>query len=175
MISNKYILSLVLSMLLVSCSFFNNSKDTENSPFGTWKVTTWEYFDNSSCSGEPDTTIFLDSLEQITEFGLDELKLELTITQDAYIIGILTGSMVDNDERGETISTGIITYPSDQFCVIWDRGNGDEFWLDGGGDGCEACRDYTINDDEFKLTAYNCALPDSPGNVPCLKYTLIKQ
>ena len=97
----------------------------------------------------------------------DELKLELTITKDAYMIAILTGSEVDNFERGEFISTGIITYPSDQFCVIWDRGNGDEFWLDGGGDGCEACRDYTINDDELKKTANNYSLPPLPeDNVP---------
>jgi hypothetical protein len=175
MISNKHKLSLILSMLLLSCSFFNDSKDIENSPVGTWEVTTWQYFDNSRCSGVPDIIINLDSLEQISLFGLDELQLELTITQDAYMIAILTGSEVDNFERGEIISTGIITYPSDQFCVIWDRGNGDEFWLDGGGDGCEACRDYTINGEEFEMTAYNCAFPDSPGNVPCLKYTLLKQ
>ena len=118
MISNKYKLSLILSILLLSCSFFNDSKDIENSPVGTWEVTTWQYFDNSRCSGVPDIIINLDSLEQISLFGLDELQLELTITQDAYMIAILTGSEVDNFERGEIISTGIITYPSDQFCVI---------------------------------------------------------
>jgi len=183
MISHKYKLSLILSMLLLSCSFFNDSKDTEKSPIGTWKVTTWQYFTNSDCNGEPDITIYLDSLKQITDFGLDELKLELTITKDAYIIGITTVSMVDNEEdlssyeRNEIISPGIITYPDEQFCVIWDRGDGDEFWWDGGGDGCDTCRDYTINGDRFEMTAYNCAFPapDSPGNVPCLKYTMAKQ
>ena len=139
MISNKYKLSLILSVLLLSCSFFNNSKDTENSPVGTWTVTTWKYFSNKYCNGDPDTTIFLDSLEQITGFGVDELQLELTITQDAYMISILTASEIDNDQREEIISTGIITYPSEQFCVIWDRGDGEEFWADGGGDGCDAC------------------------------------
>ena len=75
MIPIKYSLSIILSVLLSSCSFFNDSKDTDNSPVGTWKVTTWQYFSNSSCSGEPDITIYLDSLKQITDFGLDELIL----------------------------------------------------------------------------------------------------
>ena len=172
MISNKYKLSLILSILLLSCSFFNDSKDIENSPVGTWEVTTVDYYINSDCNGDPDTTLVLNSLES---FNLDEFQLELTITQDAYMIAILTVSFVDSHEREEIVSTGIITYEDDQFCVIWDRGDGDEFWLDGGGDGCKACRDYTINGEEFEMTAYNCAFPDSPGNVPCLKYTLLKQ
>ena len=176
MISNKYKLSIILSMLLSSCSFFNDPKDSENSPVGTWEVTTWKYFGNLDCSGDPDTTIFLDSLEQITGFGLDELQLELTITVDAYMIGILTASGVGSDDRDEVISTGIITYPHDQFCVIWDSGDGEEFWADGGGDGCDACRDYTLNGDELKMTNYNCAFPFEPEiNISCLIYTLVKK
>ena len=166
-------------MLLSSCSFFNDPKDSEstvNPLVGTWNMTTVEYFGETDCSGDPGQALFLDSLEQITGFGLDELQLELTITVDAYMIGILTASTVDSDERGEIISTGIITYPDDQFCVIWARGDGEEFWVDGGGDGCDACRDYTLNGDALKMTNYNCALPFEPEiNISCLIYTLVKK
>ena len=172
MISSKYKLSIILSALLLSCSFFNDSKDIENSPVGTWEVTTVDYYINSDCNGDPDTTLVLNSLES---FNLDEFQLELTITQDAYMIAILTVSFVDSHEREEIVSTGIITYEDDQFCVIWDRGDGNEFWIDGGGDGCEACRDYTINGNEFEMVANNCPIPDTEINVACLRYSLVKQ
>jgi len=99
--------------------------------------------------------------------GLDELQLKLTITLDSYIIGILTTSEPGSSIREETISTGIITDHLDQFCVIWDTGDGDE---------CDECRDYTINGDEFKMTAYNCPIPPFPGeNAPCVISTLVIQ
>ena len=63
MISNKYKLSLILSTLLLSCSFFNDPKDsesTDNYPVGTWDVTTVEYYGNGYCSGDPDTTLVLE-------------------------------------------------------------------------------------------------------------------
>ncbi len=122
MISSKYNLSIILSVLLLSCSFFNDSKNTENSPVGTWEVTTLDYYIDSDCNGYPDTTFVLNSPESLY---LDEFQLELTITQDAYMIAILTVSFVDSHEREEIVSTGIITYEDDQFCVIWDSGYGE--------------------------------------------------
>jgi len=172
MISSKYNLSIILSVLLLSCSFFNDSKDTENSPVGTWEVTTLDYYINSDCNGDPDTTFVLNSPESLY---LDEFQLELTITQDAYMIAILTVSFVDSHEREEIVSTGIITYEDDQFCVIWDSGNGNEFWINGGGDGCDDCRDYTINGNELEMLANNCPIPDTEINVTCLRYSLVKQ
>ena len=42
---------------------------------------------------------------------------------------------------------------------------------DGGGDGCDACRDYTKNGDELKMTGYNYELPPLPeDNVSCQIY-----
>ena len=179
MISNKYKLSLIIAIFIMSCSFVTDSKDSEstvNPLVGTWNMTTVEYFGETDCSGDPDETLVLDSLEQITEFGLDELQLKLTITLDSYIIGILTTSETGSSIREETISTGIITDHLDQFCVIWDMGDGDNYWGEGGGDGCDACRDYTINGDEFKMTAYNCPIPPFPGeNAPCVISTLVIQ
>ena len=78
--------------------------------------------------------------------------------------------------REEIISTGIWTDKGDELCIVWDMGDGDDFWLSGGGDGCDACRDYTINGDELKMTAYNCAFPLDPDtNMPCIIYTFKKQ
>ena len=104
MISNKYKLSLILSILFFSCSFVTDSKDSEStvSPLvGTWNVTTVEYFGETDCSGDPGQALFLDSLEQIIEYGIDELQIKLTITLDSYIIGILTTS-----ETGSSIREG---------------------------------------------------------------------
>ena len=57
----------------------------------------------------------------------------------------------------------------------YNRG-GDDFWRDGGGDGCDAFRDYTINGDELKMTAYNYTLPPLPeDNGHCQIYTLVKE
>ena len=179
MISNKYKLSLILAILIMSCSFVTDSKDSEstvNPLVGTWNMTTVEYFGETDCSGDPDETLVLDSLEQITEFGLDELQLKLTITLDSYIIGINTVHVIDAEEREQSISTGIWSQQGDQFCIIWDIGDGDDFWDSGSGDGCDACRDYTINGDEFKMTAYNCPIPPFPGeNIPCQINTLVKE
>ena len=179
MISNKYKLSLILAILIMSCSFVTDSKDSEstvNPLVGTWNMTTVEYFGETDCSGDPGQALVLDSLEQIIQYGIDELQLKVTITLDSYIIGIFTASDTGSSIREEIISTGIITYLRDQFCVIWDMGDGDSFWEEGGGDGCDACRDYTINGDEFKMTAYNCPIPPFPGeNIPCQINTLVKE
>ena len=177
MISNKHKLSLILSMLLLSCSLWDeDSESTINSLVGTWNVTTYKYFSaNLDCSGVPESELVVDSLEQIAEYGLDEYQLKLTITIDSYIIAINTLSTDTSFVREEIISTGIWKEINDQFCIIWDMGDGDDFWISGGGDGCDACRDYTINDDEFKMTAYNCPIPPFPDmNVPCQISTFVK-
>ena len=179
MISNKYKLSLILSILLLSCSFVTDSNDTDSassSPAGTWNWSTVAYFGNSDCSGDPVETAVFESPEFMTSYGMDEYQLKLTITVDSYIIGILTTSETNSDEREQAISTGIWSHQGDQFCTIWDSGDGDNFWDNGGGDGCDACRDYTINGDELKMTAKNCAFPLDPDtNIPCIIYTFKKQ
>ena len=166
MISNKYKLSLILAILIMSCSFVTDSKDSENTAnplVGRWNMTTVEYFGETDCSGDPDETLVLDSLKQITEFGLDELQLKLTITLDSYIIAINTISSDTSYVREENVSTGIILDHGDQFCAIWDTGDGDE------------CRDYSINGDEATITSKNCPLivPPHP-NIPCQIYYLSK-
>ena len=72
-----------------------------------------------------------------------------------------------SDVRVESVSTGIVLDHGDQFCVIWDTGDGDE---------CDECRNYTINGDELEFLTYNC-LPPVPtdDNVPCQIYTLVKE
>ena len=178
MISNKHKLSLILSMLLLSCSMWNeDSESTINPLVGTWNVTTYKYFfENLDCSGDTEMELVVDSLEQIAEYGLDEYQLKLTITIDSYIIAINTVSTDTSFVREEIISTGIWKEINDQFCIIWDMGDGDDFWISGGGDGCDACRDYIINGDEVEIIAYNCPIPPFPGmNIPCQIYTLVKQ
>ena len=179
MISNKYKLALILSMLLLSCSFVTDSNDTDStssSPAGTWNLSTITYFGTLDCSGTPAETAVFDSLEFITPFGIDEYQLKLTITVDSYIIGINTVHVIDAEEREQSISTGIWSQQGDKFCIIWDMGDGDDFWDNGSGDGCDACRDYSINGNELKMTAYNCAFPLNPDlNMPCQIYTFIKQ
>ena len=169
MISNKHKLSLILSMLLLSCSMWDeDSESTINSLVGTWNVTTYKYFiANLDCSGVPESELVVDSLEQIAEYGLDEYQLKLTITIDSYIIAINTISSDTSYVRDENVSTGIILDHGDQFCVIWDTGDGDE---------CDECRDYSINGDEATITSKNCPLivPPHP-NIPCQIYTFVKQ
>ena len=169
MISNKHKLSLILSMLLLSCSMWNeDSESTINPLVGTWNVTTYKYFfENLDCSGDTEMELVVDSLEQIAEYGLDEYQLKLTITIDSYIIAINTISSDTSYVRDENVSTGIILDHGDQYCVIWDTGDGDE---------CDECRDYTINGDVAEFTSYNCPLPLPPHpNIPCQIYTLVKQ
>ena len=166
-------------MLLLSCSFVTDSNDSDSSsssPVGTWNWSTITYFSNSDCSGDPEETAVFDSPEFMASFGIDEYQLKLTITVDSYIIGILNVSEIDSDDREQDISTGIWSQYDDLFCIIWDMGEGDDFWNGGGGDGCDACRDYIINGDELKMTAKNCPFPLDPDvNMPCIIYTFIKQ
>jgi len=166
----KYTLLLILSILLMSCSFVTDSKDSENidNPLvGTWNVTNIKYFYTVDCSGNPDKSLDVISLDSLALYGVDEYQIKITITTDSYIIGKNTISLVGNDERVEEVSTGIIVDHGDQYCVIWDTGDGAE---------CDECRDYTINGDIAKITSYNCPLPIPPNpNVPCQIYTVLKQ
>ena len=130
-------------------------------------MTNIKYFETWDCSGNPEESVDVDSLEQLAVYGVDEYHSIITITIDSYIILIHTTSSDTSDVRVEDVSTGIILDYGDQFCVIWDTGDGDE---------CDECRNYTINGDEVKITAYNCPLPIPPHpNGPCQTYTLVKQ
>ena len=74
MISNKYKLSLIIAIFIMSCSFVTDSKDSEstvNPLVGTWNMTTVEYFGETDCSGDPGQALVLDSLEQIIQYGID--------------------------------------------------------------------------------------------------------
>ena len=169
----KLLFILMIGSLFMSCSFVTDSKDSENSAstinplVGTWNVTNIKYFETLDCSGNPLESIDVNSLEQLAEYGVDEYQLKLTITIDSYIIAINTISSDTSYVRDENVSTGIILDHGDQFCVIWDTGDGDE---------CDECRDYTINGNEMEITSYNCPAPPSPEiNIPCQIYTLLKQ
>ena len=166
----KLILILISISLFMSCSFVTDSKDSDSiiSPMvGTWIVTNIKYFSTLDCSGNPFESTNVNSLEQLAEYGLDEYQSKITITIDLFIILIHTISSVTSDVRVESVSTGIVLDHGDQFCVIWDTGDGDE---------CDECRNYTINGDEVKITSKNCPLPIPPHpNVPCQTYTLVKQ
>ena len=168
---NKYTLFLILSILLMSCSFVTDSKDSENTEnplVGTWNVTNIKYFFNDSkCIGNPDESTDVNSQEQLAVYGVDEYQIKITITTDSYIIGIHTLSLVDDSVRIEEVSTGIMVDHGDQYCVIWDTGDGDE---------CKECRDYTINGDLAEIISYECPLPIPPNPiVACQIYTLVKQ
>jgi len=169
----KLIFILMLGSLFMSCSFVTDSKDSENSEstinplVGTWNVTNIKYFETLDCSGNPLESLDANSLEQLAVYGVDEYQLKLTITIDSYIIAINTISSDTSYVRDENVSTGIILDHGDQFCVIWDTGDGDE---------CDECRDYSINGDEATITSKNCPLivPPHP-NIPCQIYTFVKQ
>ena len=167
---NKLIFILISISLFMSCSFVTDSKDSDstiNPLVGTWNVTNIKYFETLDCSGVPIENLDVDSIEQLAEYGVDEYQLKITITIDSYIIGINTISSDTSDVREENVSTGIILDHGEQFCVIWDTGDGDE---------CDECRDYIINGDEADITSYNCPLPVSPNpNTPCQIYTMVKQ
>ncbi|SVE55935.1 uncharacterized protein METZ01_LOCUS508789, partial [marine metagenome] len=156
--------------LFMSCSFVTDSKDSDSiiSPMvGTWNVTNIKYFSTLDCSGVPTENIDVNSLEQLAEYGLDEYQSKITITMDLFIILIHTISSDTSDVRVESVTTGIVLDHGDQFCVIWDTGDGDE---------CDECRNYTINGDEVKIISKNCPLPIPPNpNGPCEIYTLVKQ
>ena len=147
--------------------FGSNCENYINPLVGTWNLTTILYFETLDCSGNPLGSTDVNSLEQLAVFGVDEYNLKITITVDSYIIGINTISSDTSDVREEYVSTGIILDHGDQYCVIWDTGDGDE---------CDECRDYIVNGDEVELTSYNCPLPLPPHpNVPCQIYTFVKQ
>ena len=166
----KLILILISIILFVSCSFVTDSKESDSitSPMvGTWNVTNIKYFSTLDCSGNPFESTDVNSLEQLAVYGVDEYQTKVTITIDSYIILINTISSDTSDVREEYVSTGIILDHGDQFCVIWDTGDGDE---------CDECRNYIINGDEVKITSKNCPLPVPPNpNTPCQIYTLVKQ
>ena len=166
-------IQLILPILFLSCSFVTDSNDSENLEnndslpndsenlenndsllVGIWNVTTIKYFETLDCSGNPLESIDVNSLEQLAEYGVDEYQLKLTISIDSYIIAINTISSDTSDVREEYVSTGIVLDHGDQFCVIWDTGDGDE----------------------VKITSKNCPLPIPPHpNIPCQIYTLVKQ
>ena len=154
----------------MSCSFVTDSKDSENTAnplVGTWNMTAVEYFETLYCSGVPDSYIDFSSQDDLTEMGLDEYQLKVTITIDLHVIVIRSTSLATSNVREEVAATGILVDHGDQYCVIWDTGDGDE---------CDECRDYIVNGDEVELTSYNCPLPLPPHpNVPCQIYTLVKQ
>ena len=166
----KLLFILISISLFMSCSFVTDSKDSENTAnplVGTWNMTAVEYFETLDCSGNPLESLDANSLEQLAVYGVDEYQLKLTITIDSYIIAINTISSDTSYVRDENVSTGIILDHGDQFCVIWDTGDGDE---------CDECRDYSINGDEATITSKNCPLivPPHP-NIPCQIYTMVKQ
>ena len=163
-------IQLILPILFLSCSFVTDSNDSESNDsllVGTWNVTNIKYFETLDCSGNPLESIDVNSLEQLAVYGVDEYHTKVTIPLDSYIILINTISSDTSDMREEYVSTGIILDHGDQFCVIWDTGDGDE---------CDECRNYIINGDEVKITSKNCPLPVPPNpNTPCQIYTLVKQ
>ena len=160
----------MIGSLFMSCCFVTDSKDSDStiSPMvGTWNVTNIKYFSTLDCNGVPYENLDVNSLEQLAVYGVDEYQTKVTITIDSYIILINTISSDTSDMREEYVSTGIILDHGDQFCVIWDTGDGDE---------CDECRNYIINGDEVKITSKNCPLPVPPNpNTPCQIYTLVKQ
>ena len=126
-----------------------------------------KYFATLDCSGVPVENIVVDSLEQLAEYGMDEYQMKITITLDSFVIFILTQSFDTSYVREEIVKTGIILDYGNQYCVIWDTGDGDE---------CDECRDYMINGNEAEITSYNCPLIiDTDFHVPCQIYTLVKQ
>ena len=163
-------IQLILPILFLSCSFVTDSNDSESNDsllVGTWNVTNIKYFETLDCSGNPLESIDVNSLEQLAVYGVDEYQTKITVTIDLFIILINTISSDTSDVREEYVSTGIILDHGDQFCVIWDTGDGDE---------CDECRNYIINGDEVKITSKNCPLPVPPNpNTPCQIYTLVKQ
>ena len=167
----KLILILIVGSLFIGCCMWDedseNSASTINPLVGTWNVTNIKYFETLDCSGNPLESIDVNSLEQLAEYGVDEYQLKLTISIDSYIIAINTISSDTSYVREENVSTGIILDHGDQFCAIWDTGDGDE---------CDECRDYIVNGDVAEITSYNCPSPTSPEiNIPCEIYTIVKQ
>ena len=161
----------MVGSLFIGCSMWDedseNSASTINPLVGTWNVTNIKYFETLDCSGVPYINLDVNSLENLAEYGVDEYQLKLTVTLDLNIIAIHTQSFDTSYVRDEVVSTGIILDHGDQYCVIWDTGDGDE---------CDECRDYTINGNEMEITSYNCPVPPSPEiNIPCQIYTLLKQ
>ena len=163
-------IQLILPILFLSCSFVTDSEDldsTDNPLVGTWNLIAINYFDTPNCSGNSLFVIDVNSPEDLADFGLDVFQVQITITIDSYIIAINTISSDTSYVREENVSTGIILDHGDQFCAIWDTGDGDE---------CDECRDYSINGDEATITSKNCPLivPPHP-NIPCQIYTFVKQ
>ena len=167
----KLIFILMVGSLFIGCSMWDedseNLESNDSLLFGIWNLTTIKYFETIDCSGVPYENLDVNSLEQLAEYGMDEYQLKLTVTLDLNIIAIHTQSFDTSYVRDENVSTGIILDHGDQYCVIWDTGDGDE---------CDECRDYTINGDELEFISYNCPHADpNNDNVPCQIFTLVKQ
>ena len=149
----KLIFILIVGSLFIGCSMWDedseNLESNESLLVGIWNLTNIQYFETIDCSGVPYEIIDVNSLEQLAEYGMDEYQLKLTVTLDLNIIAIHTQSFDTSYVRDENVSTGIILDHGDQYCVIWDTGDGDE---------CDECRDYTINGDELEFRSYNCPL-----------------
>ena len=156
----------------MSCSFVTDSKDSENTAnplVGRWNMTTVEYFETLDCSGVPDSYLDFSSQDDLAELGLDEYQLKVTITIDLHVIVIRSISLATSNVREEVAVTGIAVDHGDKYCVIWDTADTD---------GCDECKDYTINGNEAEVYLYNCQ-PSMPtptsGNVFCQIFTIVKE
>ena len=173
MIQKNYKLSLILSILCMSCSFVTHSNDSDSTAdplIGTWNLTSVNYFNNPNCSGDPIDSLDVNSLEDLAALELDEFQLVLTVTIDSYIIILLSISHTSSDEREEEAMTGFVVDHGDHYYVIYDT--------EDDRDDCDERKDYTINGDEAEVYLYNClpSMPTPTGeNVPCQIYNMVKQ
>ena len=171
MIPDKFKISLIISILLLSCGFVTDSNDYTVSPIvGTWNLTTISYFENSTCSGVPFATLNVNSPKDLADFGLDVYQVQLTVTIDEYII-ILGSSSDKPGEWEEEALTGRMVDHGGQYCVLWDTIEDR--------DDCYECKNYTLNGDELDVYMTDCtpgALPSPTGEIGlCQILTLEKQ
>ena len=166
-------IQLILPILFLSCSFETDSEDSDStvSPIvGTWNLTTINYFENSTCSGNPASTLDVNSPEDLADFGLDVFQVQITITIDSYII-ILASYSDKPGEWEEDALTGRMVDHGGQYCVLWDTVEDR--------DDCDECKDYTLNGDEWDVYMKNCTpggLPSPTGEIGlCQILTLEKQ
>ena len=167
MIQKNYKLSLILSILCMSCSFVTDSNDSDSTAdplIGTWNLTSVNYFNNPNCSGDPNVEIDFYSPEHLALLDLDEYQLQITITIDFHLIVLLAQSATTSNVREEDAATGILVDNGNKYCVVWDTDDDDD---------CDECKDYIINGDELEFLSYNCPGING-GNVPCLKLAFVK-
>ena len=169
---NQYKLSLILSILFMSCGFVTDSKNSDstvNPLVGTWNLITVDYFNNPDCSGIPYDSLDVNSQDDLAEFELDEYQLELTVTVDSYIIILIATSTTLSDEREEEAMTGFLTDHGYNYYVIYDTEDDDD---------CDDRKDYTINGNEIEIYLYDCLssmLSPTGQNVPCQIFNMVKQ